>query len=60
MTLRIDGNEVAVPAGASVLDACNAAGVDTPTLIVRNTEQDGVYESLRSCYRWLRADAQFR
>ena len=32
VTLRIDGTEVAVPAGATVLDACNAAGVDTPTL----------------------------
>ena len=30
--LSIDGNEVEVAAGASVLDACTAAGVDTPTL----------------------------
>ena len=37
-----------------------ARGVDAPTLIIRNTEQDGVYESLRSCYRWLRSNANFR
>ncbi len=30
--LTVDGQAVEVPAGASVLDACNAAGVDTPTL----------------------------
>jgi len=30
--LSIDGAEVEVAAGASVLDACTAAGVDTPTL----------------------------
>ncbi len=30
--LTVDGQTVEVPAGASVLDACNAAGVDTPTL----------------------------
>lgn len=30
--LKIDDQEVEVPAGSSVLDACNAAGVDTPTL----------------------------
>ena len=32
VTLRIDGADVQVPEGASVLDACTAAGVDTPTL----------------------------
>ena len=32
VTLSIDGEQVSVPAGASVLDACAAAGVDTPTL----------------------------
>lgn len=35
-------------------------GVDTPALIVRNNEHDGVYESLRACYRWLRSNADFR
>ena len=30
--LTVDGNDVEVRAGASVLDACNAAGVETPTL----------------------------
>lgn len=30
--LSIDGADVEVPSGASVLDACAAAGVDTPTL----------------------------
>jgi len=34
-------------------------GLDTPTFVVRNSEQDGVYESLRSCYRWLRSSARF-
>jgi len=30
--LTIDGKTVAVPEGATILDACNAAGVSTPTL----------------------------
>jgi len=30
--LTIDGAEIEVAAGGTVLDACNAAGVDTPTL----------------------------
>lgn len=32
VTITIDGNDVSVPAGATILDACNAAGIDTPTL----------------------------
>lgn len=32
LQLTIDGQPVEVSSGASVLDACNAAGVDTPTL----------------------------
>lgn len=32
VTISIDGNEVEVEAGSSVLDACSAAGVDTPTI----------------------------
>ncbi len=32
VTISIDGADVIVPEGATVLDACNAAGVDTPTL----------------------------
>ncbi len=32
VTLSIDGNPVEVAPGSSVLDACTAAGVDTPTL----------------------------
>ena len=32
VTISIDGVDVRVPQGASVLDACNAANVDTPTL----------------------------
>ncbi len=32
VTVRVDGVEVAVPSGATVLDACTAAGVDTPTI----------------------------
>lgn len=32
VTIKIDGADVLVPEGSSVLDACNAAGVDTPTL----------------------------
>ncbi len=32
VTINIDGTDVSVPEGATVLDACNAAGVDTPTL----------------------------
>lgn len=32
VTLRIDATEVAVPAGASLLAACRAAGLELPTL----------------------------
>ncbi|MEM7096316.1 MAG: 2Fe-2S iron-sulfur cluster-binding protein [Actinomycetota bacterium] len=32
VTISIDGNDVTVPQGATVLDACTAAGVSTPTL----------------------------
>jgi len=32
VTIRVDGADVTVPEGATVLDACTAAGVDTPTL----------------------------
>ncbi len=32
VTISVDGADVQVPQGASVLDACNAANVDTPTL----------------------------
>ncbi|MCP5034790.1 MAG: Fe-S-binding domain-containing protein [Actinomycetia bacterium] len=37
VVLTIDGAEVGVAAGASVLDACTAAGVDTPTICCRDT-----------------------
>jgi predicted molibdopterin-dependent oxidoreductase YjgC len=30
--LSIDGKQVAVPAGSTILDACRAEGIDTPTL----------------------------
>ena len=32
VTISVDGRNVTVPEGASVLDACTAAGVDTPTI----------------------------
>ena len=32
VTLTIDGAEVTVPAGSTILDACKAQGIDTPTL----------------------------
>jgi predicted molibdopterin-dependent oxidoreductase YjgC len=32
VTIMVDGAPVTVAAGATVLDACNAAGVDTPTI----------------------------
>lgn len=32
VTITVDGKDVSVPAGATILDACNAAGIDTPTL----------------------------
>ena len=32
VAVRIDGEEAKVPAGSTLLDACRAAGVDTPTL----------------------------
>ncbi|MYH95372.1 MAG: 2Fe-2S iron-sulfur cluster binding domain-containing protein, partial [Acidimicrobiia bacterium] len=32
VTIRVDGQEVAVPEGATILDACDAAGIDTPTI----------------------------
>ena len=31
-TIEVDGDEVRVPEGATILDACRAQGVDTPTL----------------------------
>jgi predicted molibdopterin-dependent oxidoreductase YjgC len=32
VSLTVDGVEVSVPAGSTVLEACNRAGVDTPTI----------------------------
>lgn len=32
VTITVDGRPVSVPPGATVLDACTAAGVDTPTI----------------------------
>lgn len=32
VTISVDGNQVTVTQGATLLQACNAAGVDTPTL----------------------------
>ncbi|MEM7274120.1 MAG: 2Fe-2S iron-sulfur cluster-binding protein [Actinomycetota bacterium] len=63
VTLTIDGTAVTVPAGASVLDACQAAGVDTPTLCyapnltpvnacrVCVVEQEGSRTLIPSCSR---------
>src|SRR5512133_1723907 len=30
--MEIDGKQVSVPAGSTILDACRAEGIDTPTL----------------------------
>lgn len=35
--LAIDGNAVSVSAGSTILDACNALGIDTPTLCFLET-----------------------
>jgi len=32
VTVRIDGESVSVPEGATILDACTAHGIDTPTI----------------------------
>ena len=32
VTISVDGNDVSVLEGDTILDACNAAGVDTPTI----------------------------
>ena len=37
VSIRIDGEDVAVPEGATILDACKAAGVDTPTICYHDT-----------------------
>ncbi|MCI0339979.1 MAG: 2Fe-2S iron-sulfur cluster-binding protein [Planctomycetales bacterium] len=37
VALSVDGREVRVPAGATVLDACRVAGVETPTLCFHET-----------------------
>src|SRR5512146_2729398 len=37
--LEIDGAAVSVPEGSTILDACNAAGIDTPTLCYGDTLQ---------------------
>jgi len=61
--LTVDGKSVEVPTGASVLDACNAAGVDTPTLCYAENltpvnacrvcvvEQEGSRTLIPSCSR---------
>ena len=61
--LTIDGQTVDVPIGSTVLDACNAAGVDTPTLCYAENltpvnacrvcvvEQDGARTLVPSCSR---------
>lgn len=45
--LKIDGKEVAVPAGATVLEAAQAAGVDIPTLC--HHEKLAPYGGCRMC-----------
>lgn len=37
ITITIDGQEVSVPEGSTILAACNAAGKDTPTLCYGDT-----------------------
>jgi predicted molibdopterin-dependent oxidoreductase YjgC len=37
ITITIDGQEVSVPEGSTILTACNAAGKDTPTLCYGDT-----------------------
>lgn len=37
ITITIDGEEVSVPEGSTILTACNAAGKDTPTLCYGDT-----------------------
>ncbi|HET7036499.1 MAG TPA: 2Fe-2S iron-sulfur cluster-binding protein, partial [Thermomicrobiaceae bacterium] len=37
VTLTIDGHAVTVPEGATILEACRAVGVDTPTLCYLET-----------------------
>jgi predicted molibdopterin-dependent oxidoreductase YjgC len=37
VTITIDGQEVSVPEGSTILTACNAAGKDTPTLCYGDT-----------------------
>ena len=32
VTITIDGSDVSVPDGSTILDACRAAGIDTPTI----------------------------
>ncbi len=63
VSLSIDGATVEVPKGSSVLDACNAAGVDTPTLCYAENltpvnacrvcvvEQEGSRTLIPSCSR---------
>ncbi len=61
--LTVDGRSVSVPVGSTVLDACDAAGVDTPTLCYAENltpvnacrvcvvEQDGSRTLIPSCSR---------
>ncbi len=63
VTLNINGTAVEVPEGASVLDACTAAGIDTPTLCYAENltpvnacrvcvvEQEGSRTLIPSCSR---------
>src|SRR3954451_16775757 len=32
VTLKLDGRDVTVPAGSTILDACRAEGIDVPTM----------------------------
>jgi len=63
VTITIDGEEVSVPEGSTILTACNAAGKDTPTLCYGDTltpknacrvcmvELKGSRVLVPSCYR---------
>ncbi len=72
VTLTIDGAAVTVPEGSTVLDACSAAGIDTPTLCYAENltpvnacrvcvvEQEGSRTLVPSCSRQAEPDMEIK
>lgn len=72
VTITVDGQEVAVPEGSTILDACDTAGKDTPTLCYGDTltpknacrvcmvEVEGSRTLVPSCSRRVQEDMEVK